>query len=72
MSVSKQFEKKNLNRIKTFNSSIKKFKNENLIYKVFIIHTIKHLIQNQREQFHKIEKLKQKFDDLFRKIKNYF
>ena len=71
-SASNQFEKKNLNRIKNFNSSMKKFKNENLIYKIFIVHTIEHSIQNQREQFHKIEKLKRKFDDLFRKMKNYF
>ena len=71
-SASNQFEKKNLNRIKKFNSSMKKFKNENLIYKIFIVHTIEHSIQNQREQFHRIEKLKRKFDDLFRKMKNYF
>ena len=37
-----------------------------------MIHTIEHLIQNQRKQFHRIKKLKRKFDDLFRKMKNYF
>ena len=51
---------------------MKKFKNKNLICKIFIVHTIEHSIQNQREQFDKIEKLKRKFNDLFRKIKNYF
>ena len=51
---------------------MKKFRNEDLIYKILIIHTIEHSIQNQREQSHKIEKLKRKFDDLFRKMKNYF
>ena len=74
-SKSKKTEKKKFDKtfkFDQFNQSIEKFKNENLIYKVFIVHIIEHSIQNQREQSYRIEKLKRKFDDLFRKMKNYF
>lgn len=62
--------KKKLNQF--INLQIKKLKNKNLVYKIFVIYTIKHSTQNERKQFYQIEKLKRKFDDLFQKIKNYF
>ena len=74
-SKSKEAEKKKFDKtfeFDQFNQLIKKFRNENLVYKILIVHIIEHLIQNQREQFYRIEKLKRKFDDLSRKMKNYF